>query len=229
MNKNNIKIDVKKLCGMAIFVAFAIVATFLTKWLRIAHLTFDAKDAIITIAAYVYGPFSAVLMSFVTSLIESIIVPDETSWYGLIMNIASTLVFSVTASYIYKNKRNINGAIIGLLAATGATTAVMLLLNMFVTPFYMQSMGVPMTIGDVIGMIPILLLPFNMAKAIMNSAITLYLYKPVTLALRSAKLIEGESKGRLELNRNSVIMMIVGFAGLIISAITFIVLHFLNN
>ena len=229
MNKNNIKLDVKKLCGMAIFVAFAIVATFLTKWLRIAHLTFDAKDAIITIAAYVYGPVSAILMSFVTPLIESIIVPDETSWYGLIMNIASTLAFSVTASYIYKKKRDINGAIIGLLSATGVTTVVMLLLNMFVTPFYMQSMGVPMTVMDVVAMIPVLLLPFNMAKAIMNSAITLYLYKPVTLALKRANLIEGETKAKLTLNRNSVIMMIVGLAGLVISAVTFVVLYFLNK
>ena len=229
MNKNNIKLDVKKLCGMAIFVAFAIVATFLTKWLRIAHLTFDAKDAIITIAAYVYGPVSAILMSFVTPLIESIIVPDETSWYGLIMNIASTLAFSVTASYIYKKKRDINGAIIGLLSATGVTTVVMLLLNMFVTPFYMQSMGVPMTVMDVVAMIPVLLLPFNMAKAIMNSAITLYLYKPVTLALKRANLIEGDTKTKLTLNRNSVIMMIVGLAGLVISAVTFVVLYFLNK
>ena len=145
------------------------------------------------------------------------------------MNIASTLVFSVTASYIYKKKRDINGAIIGLLAATGATTVVMLLLNMFVTPFYMQSMGVPMTVMDVVAMIPVLLLPFNMAKATMNSAITLYLYKPVTLALKRANPIEGEPKAKLTLNRNSVIMMIVGLAGLVISAVTFVVLYFINK
>ena len=105
----------------------------------------------------------------------------------------------------------------------------MLLLNMFVTPFYMQSMGVPMTVMDVVAMIPVLLLPFNMAKAIMNSAITLYLYKPVTLALKRANLIEGDTKAKLTLNRNSVIMMIVGLAGLVISAVTFVVLYFLNK
>ena len=228
MKTNNIKPDVKKLCGMALFVAFAIVATFLTKWLRVAHLTFDAKDAIITIAAYIYGPVSAVLMSFATSIIESIITPDETGGYGLLMNIASTIAFSVTASCIYKKKRDLNGAIFSLLCATGVTTVVMLLLNISVTPAYMQWRGIPMSISDIMNMIPILILPFNLAKAIMNSAIALYLYKPVTLALKSAKLIEGDPKKALTFNKNSLIILIAGLVALIISTIMFIVLKILN-
>ena len=135
-NKSNISIEIKKLCGMAIFVALAIVATLLTKWLQVAHLTFDAKDAIITIAAYIYGPVSAIMMSIVTSVIETFAFGGDTGWYGLLMNILSTVAFSVTASLIYRKRRDINGALIGLLIASGVTTAVMLLLNMFVAPLY---------------------------------------------------------------------------------------------
>ena len=221
--------EIKKLCTMSIFVALAIVATFLTKWLQVAHLTFDAKDAVITIAAYVYGPVSAVMMSIVTSVIETLAMGGDTQWYGLLMNIFSSIAFSVTASYIYSKKRNINGAIISLLSATGVTTVVMLLLNIFVTPVYMKSIGVPMTISDVMDMIPILILPFNLAKAIMNSAITLYLYKPVTLALKSAKLIEGDTKNAFQFNRNSIIVLVVGFAALIASGVTFIVLRLIHK
>lgn len=227
MNNNQSKIspDVKKLCGMSIFVAFAVVATLLTKWLQVAHLTFDAKDAVITIAAYIYGPASAVLMSVVTSLIESLTFGGDTGWYGFLMNVASSIAFAVPASYIYRKKRDVNGALIGLLCATGLATAIMIVLNIFVAPLYF---GMQLFNPYIMNMIPTLILPFNLAKAIMNSAIAMYLYKPVTLALKSARLIEGDPKGTLTFNRNSIIIMVVGLAGLIISAVTFIVLINLN-
>ena len=226
MNKNRISPDVKKLCGMAIFVALAVVATLLTKWLQVAHLTFDAKDAVITVAAYVYGPVSAVMMSIVTSIVETFAFGGDTGWYGLLMNIASTIAFSVPAAYIYRKKRDINGAIIGLLVAIVCSTAIMLVLNIFVAPLYF---GIPLFSPYVMNMIPTLVLPFNLAKAIMNSAIAMYLYKPVTIALKSAKLIEGDPKKALNFNRNSVIIMIVGLVGLIVSAVAFIILINLNN
>ena len=225
-NKSNISIEIKKLCGMAIFVALAIVATLLTKWLQVAHLTFDAKDAIITIAAYIYGPVSAIMMSIVTSVIETFAFGGDTGWYGLLMNILSTVAFSVTASLIYRKRRDINGALIGLLIASGVTTAVMLLLNMFVAPLYF---GIKLFDPYIMNMIPTLVLPFNLAKSIMNSALTLYLYKPVSVALKSAKLVEGSPKGALTFNKNSIIILISGLVALIVSAAIFLVLIYLNK
>lgn len=211
---------------MAIFVALAVVATLITKWLQVAHLTFDAKDAVITIAAYVYGPISAILMSLVTSIIETLAFGGDTGLYGFLMNFLSTVTFSVAASYVYGKRRNVNGAIIGLLIASALTTLVMLLLNIFITPLYLK---MPLFDPVIMKMIPTLILPFNLAKSIMNSAITMYLYKPVTVALKSARLIEGSSKTTLSFNRNSAIILIAGMIGLIISAITFIILINLNS
>lgn len=210
---------------MAIFVAFAVVATLLTKWLQVAHLTFDAKDAVITVAAYVYGPVSAISMSIVTSLIESLTFGGDTGWYGFLMNVASTIAFSVPAAYIYRKRRDINGALIGLLCATGLATAVMLVLNIFVAPLYF---GMQLFNPYIMNMIPTLILPFNLAKAIMNSALTMYLYKPVTMALKSAKLIDGDPKKALTFNRNSIIIMVAGLASLIVAAVMFIVLININ-
>ena len=224
-NQNKTGSYVKKLCGMSIFVAFAVIATLLTKWLQVAHLTFDAKDAVITIAAYVYGPASAVLMSIATSVIESLTFGGDTGWYGFLMNVASSIVFAVPASYIYGKKRDINGALIGLLIATGLCTAVMLVLNIFVAPLYF---GIPLFAPFIMNMIPVLILPFNLAKAIMNSALAMYLYKPVTMALKSAGLIEGDPKKTLVFNQNSIKIIIFGFVGLVISAVTFVILMLLN-
>ena len=218
--------DIKKLCGMAIFVAFAVVATFLTKWLQVAHLTFDAKDAVITIAAYIYGPIPALVMSFATSLIETITLGGDTGPYGLFMNILSTATFSLTASIIYKRKRNMNSAILGLLCAVVSTTFVMLLANIFVTPLYL---GLPLFAPAIMKMLPTLILPFNLAKALMNSALALYLYKPVLAALRGAKLIEGSAKNTLSFNKNSKIAFVVGLVVIAVSAAIFLIVLNLNS
>ena len=213
--------DIKRLCGMAMFVALAVVATLLTKWLRVAHLTFDAKDAIITIAAYIYGPLPSLAMSLATAMIESLTFGGDTGWYGFLMNFFSTAAFSFTASIIYTKKRDINGALIGLLSATVVTTGVMLLLNMFIAPFYF---GLPLFAPYIMEMIPTLILPFNFAKALMNSAIAMYLYKPVLAALREAKLIDGGSKKSLSFNRNSLIIIITGAVVMIVSVAIFVIL-----
>ena len=211
----------KRLCGMAIFVALAIVATLLTKWFQIAHLTFDAKDAVITVAAYIYGPISAVVMSLATSMIESLTFGGDTGWYGFLMNFFSTAAFSFTASFIYTKKRSINGALVGLLSATVVTTGIMLLINMFIAPLYF---GLPLFDPYIMNMLPTLILPFNFAKSLMNSAVAMYLYKPVVAAMKSAHLMEGSAKGTLSFNRNSLIILISGIVVIAISVVIFIIL-----
>ena len=218
--------EIKKLCGMAVFVAFAVVVTLLTKWLRVAHLTFDAKDAVITIAAYIYGPLPALTMSIATSILETVTFGGDTGPYGLFMNILSTATFSLVASIIYKKKRNIKGAITGLLSAALVTTAVMLLANIFVTPFYL---GLPLFAPAIMKSIPTLILPFTLAKALMNSALVMYLYKPVLAALRGAHLVEGSAKSTLSFNKNSKISFAVGLVVIVLSAAIFIILLNLNS
>ena len=203
---NNTKIETRKLVGLGVFTALAIIATLATKWAQIAFLTFDAKDAVITIAAYIYGPLSGVLMAIAASIIETFSFGGDTGWYGLLMNILSSVVFSFTASFIYKKKRDINGALIGLFAAVIATTGVMILANMFITPLYF---GLPIMDPYVMSILPTLLLPFNLAKALMNGAIAMLLYKPVLLALSKSKIVVGKNVN-LNFNKNSVIIIATG-------------------
>ena len=204
--KNNTRIETRKLVGLAVFTALAIIATLATKWARVQFLTFDAKDAVITIAAYIYGPASGILMAIASSLIETLTFGGDTGWYGLLMNILSSVAFSFTASFIYKLKRDINGALIGLFAAVIATTGVMMLANMFITPLYF---GLPVMAPYVMSMIPTLLLPFNLAKALMNGAVAMLLYKPVLLALSKSSLLPNKNAS-LSFNKNSIIIIATG-------------------
>lgn len=215
MNKNAKSFDTKKLVGISMFCALAYGVTFVFR-IPVMFLTFDAKDTLITIAALMYGPVSGVVISFLVALIEFITI-SGTGVYGLIMNFASSAAFSATAALIYKYKRNASGAIISFYAASIVMVTVMMLLNMFVTPYYM---GV--TTGTVIDLIPTLFLPFNLAKALLNSALAMMLYKPITVAMRRAGLLKGE--GKMQINRSFIAIYITSFITLIVAVVIFIIL-----
>ena len=100
------------------------------------------------------------------------------------MNFASTATFSVVAGWIYSKRRNVSGVVLSLTSAILATVTVMMLCNLLITPIYMK-----VEIGQVIALIPTLLLPFNLAKYVLNAGLVLALYKPLVTALRAAKLL----------------------------------------
>ena len=222
-NKKINKISTEKMAGIAIFSALAFVVSLVVRF-PVQFLTFDAKDAVITIAAFVYGPISAVIISFLAALIEMITI-STTGWYGFLMNFASSAVFSLTASLIYTKKRNLNGAIISLYSAIGATVGVMLLLNLLVTPLYLQYVGAPITNADMVAMLPTLLLPFNFAKALMNSAIVMLLYKPTVMALKRLGLVKTHGgAAAMTFNRTTKIILALGAVGLVLSIVIFLIL-----
>ena len=198
------------------FSALAYATTFIFH-IKVQFLTFDAKDAVLTIASFIYGPLSAIIMSLIPALIEFITIGSDTGFWGLLMNFSSSAIFTFTASLIYKYKRSFNGAIIGLYAAVILTAGLMIPLNILITPIYMK---VPTE--TVIEFIPTLLFPFNLAKALMNAAIVMFLYKPVSIAMKRAKLIEGDVN--VKFNAQSVIMLVIGTITLATAIVLFIVL-----
>ena len=179
MNRQKNIEKIKRMTGVAMFTALAYLTMIVLRIPDIGgFLTMDLKDVIITISAMFFGPVSAVFISITVPFFEFLTI-SGTGVYGLIMNILSSLTFSLTASLIYKYKKTLLGAVIGLLAAVFAVTAVMMVANLLITPYYT---GMPTS--AVAALIPKLLLPFNLTKAIFNAAVTLVLYKPLTSAMR---------------------------------------------
>lgn len=187
MNSNitntNTSEKIRKLCALALFTALA-YASVLISPIKVNFLTFDCKDAVMCIGAMFYGPVSGVVMSLLTALVEMVTVSTTGPW-GMLMNFISSTVFVLAASLIYKYKRNMTGAVIGLIASALATTAVMMPANLIITPLYM---GV--SSSDVAKLIPSLLLPFNFIKASLNASLVLILYKPITTALKKTGLVK---------------------------------------
>lgn len=179
MSKSTYKSDkVRTIVAVGVFSAFAFVCCVLFHF-KAAFLTFDLKDAVMTVGAMLFGPIYGLAMTIIVSLIELTI--STTGIYGLVMNILSSATFVCVGSLIYSRYRTMKGALVGMAASTVSMTAVMMVANLIITPFYM---GV--STSDVAALIPTLLLPFNLTKAIFNSSLVFLIYKPISSAIRAA-------------------------------------------
>lgn len=179
----------KRICTIGMLCAVAYLVVAVIRIPVVLFLKYEPKDVVITIGGLIFGPTAAMLISVIVSLIEMFTVSDTGIW-GLIMNILSTCAFSCTAAWIYKKRRNMQGAMIGLAAGGVLMTAMMLLWNYLITPIYM---GYPRE--AVAALLPTAILPFNLFKVCLNAALTLLLYKPVVTALRKASLVPETSSG----------------------------------
>ena len=175
-------IYIRKLVLCAMFAAMAYCVAFIFR-INVSFLTFDAKDAIVCIAAMILGPGAGAVISLLVATLEQITVGD-TGFWGWLMDFASTATFSVVAAYIYSKRRNISGVAIALASSVIATVTVMMLCNLLITTIYMK-----VELKQVIELLPTLLLPFNLTKSVLNAGLVLALYKPLITACRAVKLV----------------------------------------
>lgn len=210
MQKNN----VKKITVTALFCALAFLMTFIFRF-KVGFLTFDMKDAIISVISLLYGPIYGVASAGVVAVLELLSVSD-TGIYGLIMNFLSSATFALACGSVYKYKRSFSGAIIAVSVSVVSVTAVMMVANIFITPYYM---GVGT--ADVLALIPTMLLPFNLCKAIINATSLLIIYKPITNALKKTKLVPS-SQTAYKFSKKSALLVVVSLLVLIL-AVLFII------
>lgn len=172
----------KRIVVQALFAALAFLSMFFINF-KLTFLTFDIKDSLIVIPAMAMSPLAGVLISILTVLLE-LLALGTTGLYGMIMNLISSLAFSLIVSSIYRLRRTVAGSYLSLGAGVIGTTAVMLIANLIVTPLYMGT-----SVTEVVQLIPKLLLPFNLVKYTVNAAMVLILYKPVSEVLRRTHVI----------------------------------------
>lgn len=168
----------KRITTTAMLCAIAYVVVVIGRIPVVLFLKYDPKDIIITLGGLIWGPMTSFIVSVIVSLIEMVTI-SENGVLGCIMNVVSTCSFACTASVIYKKKRTLSGAVMGLVTGSLMMVLVMLLWNYLITPIYM---GYPReAVAELL--IPAFL-PFNLLKAGLNAGFTFLLYKPITTALR---------------------------------------------
>lgn len=201
------------LCAMAVIVNFVIRFPIIPS---VSFLKYDPKDIIIVIGGFIFGPFIALIMSAITSVLE--VMYRGGTILDILMNMISTCTFAITAAYIYKRNHTKKGAIIGLTLGIAACTISMLIWNYVVDPIYFM-----MPRSAVVAMLPAICL-FNIIKCGLNMAVTLFLYKPIITVLRNNQLVERNSQ-ETSLSHDimilaafilvTAIVLILGFQGII--------------
>lgn len=190
-----VKNKTHRLTLMAMFAALAYIVMLVGRFpiSSVDFLKYDPKDVILVICGFILGPMPALLVTFVVSAIEMLTV-SSTGIIGLIMNVLSSAGFACTAAFVYKKRHSLRGAAVGLVLGALVMTALMLLWNYFITPYYM---GMPRE--AVAAMLVPVFLPFNLIKSALNAAIAMLIYKPVSRALRQIGLTEpagGQAPGK---------------------------------
>jgi len=178
--------NIRNLVIVALLAALAFVSMLFIRFpMFIFFLTYDPKDVIIIVGGFLFGPLMAIFTIVVVSLVEMITI-SETGFWGLIMNIISSMAFVLPAVLIYHVKRSLFGAVAGLIVGVITVTGVMLLWNYLIVPLYTPHISR----ADVVPMLASIFLPFNLVKSALNAAIVMLLYKPVSVALQQAKLYQ---------------------------------------
>lgn len=211
----------KKITTLGMLCALAVIVNLLIHFPLIPSvefLSYDAKDVIIVIGGFIYGPGSAFIMSVITSLLE--IMYRGGNLLDVLMNVISTCTFACVAAWIYKRDHTREGAFIGLGAGIVCCVLSMLLWNYIVTPIYF---GMPRE--AVVSILIPGILPFNLLKCGLNTGLTLFLYKPNVGVFRRTSLVEHSSGGDHAITKGtvliglficaSVICFILGFQGII--------------
>ncbi len=222
----------KKLVSTAMFAAVAFAAAYACSFIpKVAgFLSFDVKDAVIVLCALIFGPIWGAAVAIIVPLLE-FITYSTTGWYGLVMNVLSSMTFCLVTGLIYKYKRSFYGAIIALVAGVFSVTAIMLLANILITPLYLTHVvHLPTTMGDIVkNYIPTTLLPFNFTKATANAAIILLLYKPLSSVLKKTKMIEYNLGEKAEAKGFNVRSLVVTLVSVMIVIASICVMFFVIN
>lgn len=198
------RIDTKSLVFLAVLCAIAYISVFFFRIQVVTFLKYEPKDVFIGLAAFIFSPMWGLVISVIVSLIEMVTI-SSTGPIGLLMNVLATICFVCPAGYIYKKRKTLSGAVLGLVAGSILMTAAMLLWNYLITPLYMN---VPREV--VTAMLVPAFLPFNLLKAGVNSVLILLIYKPVINTLRKAHLLPPSTQTKEEVkkgNRYGVIIV----------------------
>ncbi|MDD2362682.1 MAG: ECF transporter S component [Oscillospiraceae bacterium] len=161
-----------RLCMMAMLSAIAVVLVMMYRTPLLAaapYMEYDMADIPVLIATMMFGIFPGLAVLLLVSVIQAFLLGGN-SWMGLIMHFVAsgTLVIIVGLFHCKADKRW--KTILGMVLGTLGMAAVMIPMNLILTPIFLGQ-----AIKDVIAMLIPVIIPFNLLKAGINCAITFVL------------------------------------------------------
>ena len=96
--------NMRRLTVMAMFIALSFAAVAFIRIPVMLWLSYEPKDVLLTIGAFLLGPLEGIIMAVIVALLELVTI-SNTGLIGFAMNVFSSCLFVCTASLIYRRKR----------------------------------------------------------------------------------------------------------------------------
>ena len=172
--KNTNRWGTRQLVIMALMCAISVLLSFVefpilpaAPWLK-----YDASFVPAMVTGFAYGAGPGVAVGLVSVILHIFL---SGNFWGGVMNVLVVLAYVIPAAVIYVRKHTWPGAVIGLIVGSVCAIALAIVGNILITPIYA---GMP--VESVIAMIIPILIPFNILKVVLNSVITLAVYKIIS-------------------------------------------------
>ena len=175
------KFSIKVLVSLGMFSAIAYVLMLLKFPIlpAFSFLKLDFSEIPALIAVLVYGPGAGIIVEFLKNVLDYFMTGSETGVpVGHISNFIAGFLYILPVYYIYQKLQSRKGMITALLAGTVFMSLVMSLLNYFIfIPAYTWFLGMPeMSASTLREMIVLGVLPFNLIKGVLTSALFMILF-----------------------------------------------------
>lgn len=153
----------------------------------------DLSEIAVLIAGFALGPMAGVLTELLKIALNLIMNGTDTAFVGEIANFFIGISFVLPASIVYKHKKTLSGAIIGMIVGTVSLAIIGALINYYVMiPAYSHFFKLPLDaiigmgtkinpgINSLFTLILFATVPFNLLKGFVCSLATALIYKRVS-------------------------------------------------
>jgi riboflavin transporter FmnP len=174
-------------------VATVLMALKMPLWFAPSFYKIDLSEVAVLIGAFALGPAAGVVIEFLKVLLNFLIDGTVTAGVGELANFIMGCSFILPAAVIYKYKKSMFNAIIGMVVGIVSLTVVSSLLNYYLLlPLYAKAFNMPIenlvglgtkinpSVTDLRSFILIMVVPFNLLKGLLSSAVTFLLYKRIS-------------------------------------------------
>lgn len=190
MKKKNIAY-ITKISVLAVIAALLMLLEFPLPFAP-AFYEIDLSEIAVLIAGFALGPVAGVLTELLKIILNLIMNGTSTAFVGEISNFFIGISFVLPAAIIYKKKKTLSGAVIGMIVGTASLTVLGAFINYFVmipayAKFFMPmeaiiNMGTAVN-GNIDSLWTLILfatVPFNFLKGVVCSLATVLIYKRVS-------------------------------------------------
>ncbi len=179
MNKTT---NTKFIVVVGVFSAIAVLLQYLGSAVGIkvgGFLDVEISDLPALILSFFYGPLAGVLCEAIKNLLHLAI--SHTGFVGELANFVINGTMCFVVGIIYKHNRTFKGAVISLIAGTLVMAFSGILVNLYIMlPLYMKDAPFETRLS----LAHSLIFPFNIAKGMVISIITMLVYKRVGRLIR---------------------------------------------